>query len=183
MTVCNTKPTSKVEDHVSQKDREPASYFRQKFLTFRKIGHQLLQGSRVSLWAFASGHRRCPFSIIYCLAEEALMREESDRIGSWQSKWKCGTSGEQVNRRGKNKRWGINEFPDKKIEAINRIQQIREGERKKSDATCGSPTAQQIPIVAPMLSPIHKLTAWIQPRTWIMPSKVSRCNTEQKKCN
>lgn len=171
-------PTSpKVKDHLSQNDRDKlASYFRQKFLTFKKTGHQLLQGSRISLWASASGHCRCPFSIIYCLAEKALMREESNRIGSWQSKWKCGTSGEHESAERKIRdgdKW-ISRQEDRGDK-----QNPKEG--KDDHATCGSPTAQQIPIVAPMLSPIHKLTAWIQPRTWIMPSKVSRCNTEREK--
>jgi hypothetical protein len=46
--------------------------------------------------------------------------------------------------------------------------------------TCGRPKAQQSPIVAPTLSPIHRLTAWIQPRTWITSSRTSRWQRKQR---
>lgn len=47
--------------------------------------------------------------------------------------------------------------------------------------TCGSPMAQQSPTVFPMLSLIQRLTAWMQPRTWISSCRVSRWYTDQTK--
>lgn len=84
------------------------------------------------------------------------MREESNRIGSRQSKWKCGMAGE-IKKSAEGKE--IHTF----LYEISNKQEAQEG--KDVSKTCGSPTAQQIPIVAPMLSPIHRFTACMQPRT------------------
>lgn len=46
--------------------------------------------------------------------------------------------------------------------------------------TWGSPTAQQRATVIPMLSPIHRLTAWMQPRTWILSCRLSRWYTQKR---
>lgn len=81
-------------------------------LPFSKTWYQLLQESCTPLWVFASGQCRCPFSIIYCLAEESLMREESNRIGR-QSKWKCGIAGEIKSAEGKVHDEEIHKFQDK----------------------------------------------------------------------
>lgn len=47
--------------------------------------------------------------------------------------------------------------------------------------TCGSPMAQQSATVIPMLSLIHKLTAWMQPRTWIFSCRVSRWRKKRRR--
>lgn len=47
--------------------------------------------------------------------------------------------------------------------------------------TWGSPMARQTATVIPMLSPIHRLTAWMQPRTWMLSCRLSRWYTQQRK--
>lgn len=46
--------------------------------------------------------------------------------------------------------------------------------------TWGRPMAQQSATVIPMLSLIQRLTAWMQPRTWIFSSRAARWYTEQR---